>query len=45
MPPWPSLTGVVLQAGSISLSGSAAELMAHPDLKDTYLGEGEPGDG
>ncbi|MBC1263121.1 ABC transporter ATP-binding protein [Synechococcus sp. BSA11S] len=37
--------GVVLQAGSISLSGSAAELMAHPDLKDTYLGEGEPGDG
>ena len=37
--------GVVLQAGSVSLSGSAAELLAHEDLRTTYLGAEEPGDG
>ncbi len=37
--------GVVLQAGSVSLSGSAAELLANEDLRTSYLGAEEPGDG
>lgn len=37
--------GVVLQAGRVSLSGSAAELLAHEDLRTSYLGAEEPGDG
>ncbi|MGB5239854.1 MAG: ABC transporter ATP-binding protein [Prochlorococcaceae cyanobacterium] len=37
--------GVVLQSGSVSLSGSATELLAHEDLRTTYLGAEQPGDG
>jgi branched-chain amino acid transport system ATP-binding protein len=37
--------GVVLQSGSVSLSGSAAELLAHEDLRTSYLGAEQPGDG
>ena len=37
--------GVVLQSGNVSLSGSATELLAHEDLRTTYLGAEQPGDG
>jgi branched-chain amino acid transport system ATP-binding protein len=37
--------GVVLQAGSVSLRGSSAELLADDDLRNTYLGGGDRRDG